>query len=342
MHRFWVVLILVACQGKKLGRTLGRSLGDYLDEELFDEEAIQKHDLNKLRDMTTDPDHIIPHIFGTVRLSGQILWVSALEVGKIKKNLLSLGGWGNKPIKSLAEYNYSVSVAIGLCEGEISHISEIYADGLLCNHLGLSYDLYKGTEDQTESDYILSKGGALGSLEGLAYIIIKDIPLDHFNGRIPKFEFTVIKHTDSHLPLEEDIKSLCMIPASGEWVYSTTPIYKDAEFRGVYENMNMSPVQTDFSVILGKLKHTYLNLENVSLVVGWFFDHLDPYQISIRPGVESLSKDTQAFLFGRLQIINVMMYVCYLIIMAQKLMVERHRIVLFMKVWQRLYRQVIK
>ena len=54
--------------GGMSGEQLGRSFGDYLDEEFLSDDMPQKHDLNKLRDMTTNSDHMILHIFGTIRI----------------------------------------------------------------------------------------------------------------------------------------------------------------------------------------------------------------------------------------------------------------------------------
>ncbi|MEM6603339.1 MAG: glycoside hydrolase TIM-barrel-like domain-containing protein [Pseudomonadota bacterium] len=282
--------------GQKIGRVLGRSVGRYFDDQLEKTPADNGPTrLESLRETRTDDDQSLPYIFGTMRVAGKIIWTSPIETNKIDHTLLKSGGWGFFPKKKVSDYKYSISVAIALCHGEIARVSEIYANGSLLDQTQVSTVLYRGSDDQLPDPFMQSHTPEISDFSGTAYIIIKDIPLEHFNENIPKFEFTVVRPSQERLPLEENITSLCMIPASGEFVYATTPIIRDAEFQPVYENMSLSPVRADFKMTVDQLSETYPNLQNVSLVVGWFFDHIDPAQITIAPGVESPSKDTSPY-----------------------------------------------
>ena len=288
--------------GKRLGSILGRSLGKSLDDSF--EQDPQKNprrfpSLENLRITGVDSQNGIPQIFGTVRVGGQVIWMSPV-LDKIRNQTIISGGWGIFPEKPIASYRYSVSVAIALCEGQIDRVSNIYANGALLDMSQIVTRVYTGHREQEADPLIESFEGGEGNVPhfaGTAYIVLEDIPLELFGGRLPEFGFDVVRSNHFMEGLEAQVTALCLIPASGEFVYATTPIIRDGEFREVYENMTMSRTKSDFSVSIEQLQATYPNLQNVSLVVGWFFDHLDPRLLNIQAGVEILEKYTTPYIW---------------------------------------------
>ncbi|MGA4923502.1 hypothetical protein, partial [Bacillus subtilis] len=76
-------------------------------------------------------------------------------------------------------YEYSVSIAIGLCEGPIQKVGRIWADGKLIDLSSITYRIYKGTEIQGKDAKIVAVEGDVNTpaYRGLAYIVIEDLPL---------------------------------------------------------------------------------------------------------------------------------------------------------------------
>lgn len=281
---------------RRLGRNAAQSFGKYLDDKMALESPDGKINfaIEDLRNTNTDPYTIIPEVFGTVKMAGQVIWLSPIETSLVSTTILSAGGWGVFPDKPVSEYVHSVSIALAVGKGEIADITHIYADGALVDRDILEIEIFKGTMIQSPSSTIVSyEGSEISAFKGIAYIVIKNIPLELFGGNLPKFEFTVVKPSAIFQTFNESITSLCLIPASGEFIYATTLIDKEGAFHLESENKHASAIRTDMSVTISDLKNTYPNLVNISLVVGWFFDHTDPRLLTIRPAIEDPYKETQ-------------------------------------------------
>lgn len=285
----------------KIGRKIGSRAGGYLDDTLNDSSRTQRQQILSPSDLveigltTNDPDTTIPLIYGTMRVGGHILWVSPIETNVNKSDVFS-GKWGIFPQRDPHYYTHSVSVAIAVCEGEIDRITNIYAnDRLLSSDLVVR--VYNGTATQSLDPLIRNdKGDTFPSLHHTAYAVIENVPIDLYQKNLPNFTFDVIK--GSQPKIESDIKALCLIPASGEFVYATDLVQADAEFVPTYENVHSASHKADFSLCVEKLTQNYPNLQNVSMVVGWFFDHTNPEHISIKPAVETRTKVTSPLIWS--------------------------------------------
>ena len=63
----------------------------------------------------------IPRLYGTARIGGQIIWATNLEeIASTRK----VGSKGAR--QTVTEYAYRANLAIGLCEGQISHIRRVW------------------------------------------------------------------------------------------------------------------------------------------------------------------------------------------------------------------------
>lgn len=96
-------------------------------------------------------------------------------------------------------------------------------------------------------------------------------------------------------PIEPLVKSIIMIPGSGDFVYDTVPCYRNRPGTVVLNTYNKSGVQTfdgehepegptDVMVALDQLQKRFPNIENVSLVVSWFGTDLRAGQCNLLPG----------------------------------------------------------
>jgi len=102
-------------------------------------------------------------------------------------------------------------------------------------------------------------------------------------------------------PIEPMVRSIIMIPGSGDFVYDTAPVYvrgfdEEGEwvFGGSFNLVNQGPPTnwsstppsgpTDVVVALDQLQERFPNIENVSLVVSWFGTDLRAGECKILPG----------------------------------------------------------
>jgi len=239
----------------------------------------------------------IPRVFGRARLAGQLIWAANFKE-TLAETTQSSGGKGGRLATSKTttrEYLYSLSFAVGLCEGEIDRVARVWADGKPFDLSKVNVRIYTGGETQTPDDLINSIEAGAPAFRGLAYIVFEDLPLKEFGNRIPQLSFEIEKKlgADDPLALENALEAVSIIPASGEFVYGVTKITREIE-EGVTssENIHNNDGVTDFAAALDALQSAAPNLGAASLVVSWFGTDLRAGQCQLRPGVEIADKTT--------------------------------------------------
>jgi hypothetical protein len=239
----------------------------------------------------------IARLWGRARVAGQIVWAASFKE-TVAETTESSGGKGGRLAASKTtykEYLYSLSFAVGLCEGEIDRIARVWADGRPIDLSKVNHRLYRGTEDQTPDDLVAAVEGEAPAFRGLAYIVFEDLPLKDFGNRIPQLSFEIEKSLaeDDPKALENALSAVTIIPGSGEFVYATTKVTRETgEGASVSENVNNNDGVTDFSSSLEALTGAAKSLEAASLVVSWFGDDLRAGTCALRPGVETYDKTT--------------------------------------------------
>ena len=94
-----------------------------------------------------------------MRIGGNILWATDFrEETKTTTQGGGKGGGGGK-VKT-TEYLYYASFAVALCEGPITGIGRIWADGKPMDLSGVTWRWYPGDEAQTADPFIAAKMGA--------------------------------------------------------------------------------------------------------------------------------------------------------------------------------------
>ncbi len=240
-------------------------------------------------------------VYGRARIAGQLIWAANFKETS-SQTTESSGGKGARPAAqtTYTEYLYSISIAIGLCEGVIDRVGRVWADGKPFDMSKHNVRLYRGSETQNPDALIeaMEGAGAAPGFRGLAYIVFEDLPLKDFGNRIPQFSFEIeksLKQSDENA-LENRLTAVTLIPGSGEFVYGTTGVTRILS-EGVTQSENIHNNQgvTDFTASLDALQDAAPNLEYVSLVAAWFGDTLNAATCAIRPGVETATKSTSPY-----------------------------------------------
>ncbi len=292
--------------GAVLGRAVGSFAGRYIDQALFGASGQNKIVENtgaRLADLqvtSSSEGTPIPRIYGRARLGGQIIWATRFEEEVIRdsQTVTSGGkGIGGGPSQTTitTSYKYYANFAIALCEGEISRIGRVWADGKEINLAQYGYRLYRGDETQLPDSLLEAKEGAgnAPAYRGLAYIVFERLPLEAFGNRIPQFNFEVFKTLDD---VEKKITAVTMIPATGEFSYEVEPVERDAgQGATTSENVHHQSGGTDWSLSMDQLGDTMPNCNSVSLFVSWFGTDLRAASCEVKPGIENRLKVTTPY-----------------------------------------------
>ncbi|MEL7486440.1 MAG: hypothetical protein AAGJ87_04375, partial [Pseudomonadota bacterium] len=92
----------------------------------------------------------VARVYGRARLAGQLIWAANFKETTSDTTETS-GGKGGRPASetTIREYLYSISFAVGLCDGVIDRIGRVWADGKPLDLAPVTMRVYRGTEDQT-------------------------------------------------------------------------------------------------------------------------------------------------------------------------------------------------
>ncbi|MES2215220.1 MAG: glycoside hydrolase TIM-barrel-like domain-containing protein [Pseudomonadota bacterium] len=294
-----------ACGGgmfSTIGRFAGRSLGNYIEQSNIQAEEYYRHrrHLDNLYIEATTEGRVIPIIYGYAKVQGHMIWALPLKEA-MHEEATSKNFHGTDIERSIqhdTSYTYYASFALGICEGEITDISRAWAGGDLIDISKYKCRIYKGSKDQTPDPLIESAQGAgkTPAFRGLAYIVFEELPLKEFGNKVPHFSFEVQKKCGAE-GVEDMVRSMVMIPGSGEFVYDTIIQQKITKSDGVtlmkvdinsHNHKNIA----DSLFSLDQLQSTCPNLEWVAPVVCWFGDNLNAGECSIVPRVEYNDKNS--------------------------------------------------
>jgi len=277
-----ISLLGASASGAALGQAAGGLIGSAIDQRLFGPGATVRQGprLTALDVVSSNEGAPIPRLFGKMRIAGEIIWATRFtETANTETQ--SSGGKGGGPSVSTTNFTYSCSFAIGLCEGPITGVSRLWADGQPMDLTGVEWRLYKGDEAQPVDPLIALKTGDAPAYRGLAYIVFEDLPLEPYGNRVPQITVEV-RRAPAPPPEHEDgpnlpalISGVAMSPGSGEFSLATQPVRRVlGEGSFASENLNNTLGQPDFMASLDQLEATCPNCRSVLLVVSWFGDDL--------------------------------------------------------------------
>ncbi|MBD0391232.1 glycoside hydrolase TIM-barrel-like domain-containing protein [Wolbachia endosymbiont of Pentalonia nigronervosa] len=282
--------------GQVIGSELGALLGSQLDSAMFDHDAEKKvmHGarLQNLQVQTSTYGRVIPIVYGTARVAGNIIWAQPIKEEAVITD--------SKNNNTNVAYNYHATLAIAICKGKVKKLNRIWANTKSLNFDEIDYTFYNGTEEQNPDPFILSIESSTSAYRGVAYIVIKDFPLSDYNNSIPTFTFEVQSVLKSEeFSVADNIRNINMIPGSGEYVYDTKVQKKIAQEKisssqyvtygpAKRINHNNYSKESDAMLSLNQLKEDLPNVEWVSVVVNWFADNLNIKDCKVYPAVEFL------------------------------------------------------
>ncbi len=297
--------------GGAIGGYLGASIGSYFDRKLFNLNKTQKisgYRLDDLAVQTSTYGKTIPIVYGKMRISGNIIWSTAIKEVLSSEMISQQYGKGfSRPSATIdkTNYNYYVTMAIAICEGEIDGIERIWADNKLLDQSKLKFRLYKGTETQNPDSFMQSIDGIdkTPAYRGLAYIFIEEFQINEYGSHIPNFTFEVKRNLLNESSIENQIQGVNIIPASGEFVYDTEIQFKsdivnfnqaniiDKKRKRINNNTDSSNL-SDAVVSLNQMHDSLPNIQYISVVVAWFADDLNIGKCKIYPAIENRNIST--------------------------------------------------
>ncbi len=271
--------------GAALGSAIGAGLGSYVDQQLFGSTVANSEGprLSDLQVLSSTEGAPVPRLYGRARLGGQLIWATNYKEHKSTESAGGKGGGG----ASVTSYSYTVSFAVALCEGPITRIGRVWADGKAMTLEDVSWRLHKGDGAQLPDPTIeaIEGAGAAPAYRGTAYVVFEDLALAGYGNRIPQLSFEVFRSLSD---VEEAVRAVTIIPGAGEFVYDTDAvreILSESSSRAV--NTHSSEGRSDWTAALDQLQDLCPNVASGSLVVSWFGDDLRCGQCTVRPKVET-------------------------------------------------------
>ncbi|MFQ6553315.1 glycoside hydrolase/phage tail family protein [Aestuariibius insulae] len=276
-----------------IGRAAGAALGRVIDQRLMGSgsQTVEVGRVDRFRLTGASEGTAIPRIFGRMRVSGQVIWAS-----KFREKTKTSGGGGGKggaPSQpKTKEYSYYINMAVALCDGEISRVGRVWADGVEIARDDLNMRVYKGGQDQLPDAKIeaIEGAGNVPAYRGTAYVVLDNLPLGQFGNRIPQLSFEVMRPVPEDLPpqdIPQIVRAVAMMPGSGEFSLATSPVRRQIEYgQTEIANINTPSGKTDFVTSVEALVEEVPKCVSVSLIVSWFGDDLRAGDCRLKPKVE--------------------------------------------------------
>ena len=293
-----IPLLGTSIGGAAIGRAIGATAGKFIDDAIFgtsgQARVVEGPRLTDLQVTSSTEGAPIPKIYGTVRVGGQLIWATPLVEEATTQT--TSGGKSNSSSNSsttTTTYSYFANFAVALCEGKISRIGRVWADGKPLDLSLLTTRLHRGSESQQPDSLISASVGAnkAPAYRGTAYIVFEHMSLKDFGNRIPQLSFEVVRPVGD---FNKKVKAVNIIPAAGEFAYDTQEVTREgAAGSTIAENIHSYSPGTDWDASVDELQDIFPETKNASIIVAWFGTDLRAQSCQLRPGVESTTKVTQ-------------------------------------------------
>jgi hypothetical protein len=173
-----------AAIGGFIGSTVGSVVDSWIVSSLAPAQRIEGARLDTLRITSATEGAVIPRL-GRMRIGGNIIWATDFrEETKTTTQGGGKGGGGGK-VKT-TEYLYYASFAVALCEGPITGIGRVWADGKAMDMTGVTWRWYPGNEAQTADPFIAAKMGAPARLPAARLCRVRGSGAGHLGNRLPQ------------------------------------------------------------------------------------------------------------------------------------------------------------
>jgi hypothetical protein len=193
-----------------LGMQLGALAGGIIGTIAFPAKGTKTFGprVNDLQISSSAPGTVIPRLWGTMRLGGQIIWGKGIKEVTTTTNQSAKGG----PSVSQTSYTYFSSFAAAFCQGPAT-ITRIWGDaklifdktgtGQIAKDLTVVPTLYQGTNTQTADPFVTSQDPANSTpgYRDTCYAVWDQFPLADFGNRLPNIRAEVTANAQSSHPL---------------------------------------------------------------------------------------------------------------------------------------------
>lgn len=280
-----------------VGRFVGATIGRAIDQKLLGQgsDVVETGRVDRFRLTQASEGNAVARVYGRMRVGGQVIWSTRF----IEDSKVTGGGKGTSSGPKTRTYSYTVSLAIALCEGQISGVSRLWADGVEIAQDEQIMRVYHGSDDQLPDPKMeaVEGEGAVPAYRGTAYVVFEDLDLSRFGNRVPQFSFEVSRPAPMDLEGHEAdpshaVSGVALIPGTGEYALATEPVHFEIEpGETKVVNINSPTGRPDFNVSMDMLRDQLPNARATSLVVSWFGDDLRCGECLIKPKVESREFD---------------------------------------------------
>ncbi|MFV0368267.1 MAG: glycoside hydrolase/phage tail family protein, partial [Hyphomicrobiaceae bacterium] len=292
-----VSLLGATLSGAALGAQVGALAGSYVDQALFGSmgsgRRVEGPRLKELHVTSSTEGAPIPRLYGRARVGGQVIWADEIEEVSTTKAAGGSGkGLGGGVSAKATTYSYFASFAVAVCEGEISRIGRVWADGKEVDLSRFNHRIYVGSETQLPDDLIAARLGAdnAPAFRGVSYILFERMALADFGNRLPQLSFEVFRDVDD---FADDVRGVVVIPGSGEFVYAPATVTRGlGGGSSIAENVHTLQGGTDWAVSIDQLEAALPSARNVSLITSWFGSDLRAGVCQVQPGVDTATKYT--------------------------------------------------
>jgi GTA TIM-barrel-like domain/Putative phage tail protein len=296
--------------GAMAGRALGGIAGALIDSSWMgggsDKGArhVEGPRLKEMGGLASTEGEAIPRVYGRARLGGQMIWATRFEEEVVtsveragrrggKGGLGRMGG-GSKAAQSTVtvSYRYYANLAVAICEGPVSFIRRVWADGREVDLTTVTMRIYHGTEGQAPDPLITAKEGASPAYRGSAYVVFERLALADYGNRIPQFSFEVVRRVGGGAT--DLIRAVTLIPGATEFGYDQNPrVQSYGDGVTTQENRHQLHSYNDMYAALDHMQLLLPGVANVSLVTSWFGTDLRAGQCRVEPRVERSLKSVE-------------------------------------------------
>ncbi len=119
--------------GGFIGTALGSAIGQGFDATRGSKRHYEGARLEELAVQSSLYGRSIPIVFGSMRLAGTVIWARPLKELQTTSTTRAggKGGAGGRASSTSVSYSYYATLAVAICEGEITQINRIWADAKL-------------------------------------------------------------------------------------------------------------------------------------------------------------------------------------------------------------------
>jgi GTA TIM-barrel-like domain/Putative phage tail protein len=287
--------------GAVVGRAIGAFAGSLIDKAIVNALTPGSEQTGP-RLTTTDISSaseggVIDRVFGRARTSGQMIWATRFEE-VVTTERTGGKGFNFTPEVTTTTFSYLGNFACGFCEGPVSGLGRIWADGKEVDQSKIEFRFYTGGETQLPDPLILAKETNAPAYRGLCYIVFEQFPLADYGNRFPQIQAEIFRATGD---LETIIPGVAVI-GGNEFGFDTQLVETTggtaAFTTKAPNNKNQLLAAADFTASMDRMKMLMPGCNSVMLVLPWFGDDLRAGSCTIRPKVDNGAKVTAPHLWA--------------------------------------------